>query len=154
MSDTQGLKTRVEDEIRAGLAKEFGQAFSKSKLPVGKKAKGGQAVREFDAVSADGQVVASIKSSSWTTSGGNVPAAKINSFYAELYFFGRIGRRARKLLVFTEREALEGFKKVCDGKKPEDVELIHRPLSSAIQRLVRSIREKASRENGARTKAR
>lgn len=150
MSDTQGLKSRVEDEIRAVLEKEFGQVFMKGSLPVGKKADGGQAVREFDAISKDKQVIASIKASSWTTSGGNVPAAKINSFYAELYFFSLIGRRRRKLLVFTEKEAMEGFKKICDGKKPADVELVHRPLSPGSQRLVRSIRVKASRENGAK----
>ncbi len=152
MSDTQGLKTRVEDEVRAGLMKKFGQAFSKGSLPVGKKDGGGQAVREFDAISADGQIVASIKTSSWTTAGGNVPAAKINSFYAELYFFGLIGRRKRKLLVFTEKQTLAGFMKVCDGKKPADVELVHRPLSPGTQRLVRSIRRKASWENGVKPK--
>lgn len=152
MSDTQGLKMRVEDEIRTGLTKEFGQAFKKVCLSVGRKEGGGKAVREFDAVSADGQIVVSIKSSSWTTSGGNAPAAKINSFYAEFYFFSLIGRRGRKLLVFTEQEALAGFKKVCDGKKPADVELVHRSLSPETQRLVRAIRGKSSRENGAKAR--
>jgi len=146
VSDTQHLKTHVEDEVRAWLTKEFGQTFRKDFLQVGIKSDGSPAVREFDAISTDGQIVASIKASTWITVGGNQPAAKVHSFYTELYFFDLIGKRAKKLLIFTDAAARNGFAKICDGKKADDVELMPFELSSGIRREADLALAAASRE--------
>ncbi len=59
VANTAILRYKVEPVICAALEKEFGQPFSSRVLPLS-----GGATREFDAVSADGAVVVSIKSSS------------------------------------------------------------------------------------------
>ena len=59
MANTAILRSKVEPAIRARLSEEFGQPFSSQVLPLP-----GGARREFDAVSRDGTVVVSIKTSS------------------------------------------------------------------------------------------
>jgi hypothetical protein len=70
MADTRYLKSIVEDHIRAWLKDKFGQPFKSVFLPlVG--VEGTARTHEFDAVSADGMIVCSIKTASWKTSGKN-----------------------------------------------------------------------------------
>jgi hypothetical protein len=59
MANTAMLRYRVEPVIRKRLAEEFGQPFASRVLALP-----GGAQRAFDAVSADGSVVVSIKTSS------------------------------------------------------------------------------------------
>jgi hypothetical protein len=72
MANTAMLRYKVEPVIRERLAKEFGQPFASRILVLP-----GGAQREFDAVSADGTVVVSIKTSSGlTTLAGIFPAGR------------------------------------------------------------------------------
>ena len=146
MGNTQKLKTRVEDEVREWLERKFKKSFISKRLAIGTKSKKEAATREFDAVSDDGSIVASIKSNSWTTSGGNIPSAKVNIFYTELYFFGLLKDKPKKLFIFTNKATLEGFKNTSDGKRPKDVELIHVPLAKNTKRVVARVNRKASQE--------
>ena len=74
------LRQVVEEHVREHLAAEFGQTFSARYLAL---TPGGR--HEFDAVSADGLIVASIKSASGLTAGGRIPSGKIRDSLAELY---------------------------------------------------------------------
>ena len=85
VANTAILRYKVEPVIREQLAVRFGQPFASRIL---RFPEGGQ--REFDAVSADGRVVASIKCSSGLTSGGNLPTGKINSCITDLYYLSLV----------------------------------------------------------------
>ena len=68
MAKTVELKTQVEPFIRKGLEKSYpGHTFTEKALPLRRKKDGNYAVHNFDAVSEDNSIVASIKSfSTWT----------------------------------------------------------------------------------------
>ena len=69
MADTTMLKTKVEPFICEELEKSYpGHAFAPKAIPLRKKRDGTCATHEFDAVSDDTTIVASIKSHSWKTS--------------------------------------------------------------------------------------
>jgi len=146
VAKTVELKTKVEPFIRKELEKSYpGRTFTPKTLALRKKRDGTYAVHEFDAVSEDNSVVASIKSHSWLTSGGKSPAGKIGQIYEALYFLTLVDAKT-KLLILTDREAYEGFLRVSDGKIAEGMEIKFCPLSPELQLLVSKVHQKASQE--------
>jgi hypothetical protein len=79
MANTSLLRREVEDYVRDVLAKRHDQHFKPRRL----RLRSGGA-HEFDAVSADGQIIVSIKSASGLTAGGKDPSGKIKDGIAEL----------------------------------------------------------------------
>ena len=77
MADTTYLRRIVETYVRDQLSREFGQTFSARFLSL---QPGGR--HEFDAVSEDRGVVASIKAASGLTAGGRNPSGKIKDCIA------------------------------------------------------------------------
>lgn len=145
MVNTTELR-EVERFIRKELAKDYpGHTFTEKKLSLRKKRDGTYAVHKFDAVSEDNTIVASIKSHSWLTSGGNPPVGKIGQIYQSLHLLGLVDAKT-KLLILTDREAYEGFLSVSDGKVAEDIEIKFYPLSLELQLSVKKVRQKASQE--------
>ncbi len=145
MAKTIELK-EVERFIRKELAKDYSRhTFTEKKLPLREKRDGTYAVHNFDAVSEDKTIVASIKSHSWLTSGGNLPSGKIAQIYQSLYFLSLVYAKT-KLLILTDREAHEGFLRVSDGKVAEDIEIKFYPLSPELQLSVKKVHQKASQE--------
>lgn len=128
-----------------GLPSRFRLNFDKRKLAVGLRHDGSESYHEFDAVSADGRIVVSIKASSGPTSGGNVPDGKIKGAYAELHFLGLVDAPER-YLVLTDQEFYRIFSSVSEGKLPPLVELLHIPLPETLQREVTAARDVASKE--------
>jgi len=98
----------------------------------------------FDAVSEDNSIIASIKSHSWLTSGGNLPSGKIGQIYQALYFLSLVDAKT-KLLILTDREAYEGFLRESDGKVADGIEIKFYLLSPELQVLVTEVHQKASR---------
>lgn len=146
MAKTVELKTKVEPFIRKELEKSYpGHTFTPKALPLRRKRDGTYAVHEFDAVSEDNSIVASIKSHSWLTSGGKSPAGKIGQIYESLYFLSLVDAKT-KLLVFTNRVTYEGFLVKSDGKIAEDVETKLYPLPPELQGLVNKVHQRASKE--------
>lgn len=96
MANTNYYKTHVEPYVRAELERLHGASFSSQTL---KLTTGG--THEFDAVSADGSIVASIKSLSGKTSRGRRPAAKYSVCLAELYFLSLVDAPKRVLVLTT-----------------------------------------------------
>jgi hypothetical protein len=109
MADTSYLKRVVEPRIRTILEDRYGQPFYKRFLPL---RSGGR--HEFDAVSADGEIVVSIKSSSGLTSGGNAPDGKIKNSLAELYYLSLVDAPTR-ILVLTNPDFHRIFTKKAEG---------------------------------------
>jgi len=146
MAKTVELKTTVEDFIRLGLKKSYpGHSFKEKALPLGKKKDGTFAVHKFDAVSEDNSIVASIKSHSWLTSGGNLPSGKIGQIYQSLYYLSLVDAKI-KLLILTNIKAYEGFLKLCDGKIAEDIEIRLFQLPPKLQLIVSKVQQTASEE--------
>ncbi len=61
----------AEAKVQTDLAKEFGQTFTEKRLPVGCRWDGTVAYKGFDAVSAEGKVVAMVKNYSASNLVGN-----------------------------------------------------------------------------------
>lgn len=140
MANTAMLRYKVEPHVRAKLEQEFGQSFSSKRLPLP-----GGATREFDAVSHDGSVVVSIKTSSGLTSGGRRPAGKINSCTADLYYLSLLDAPVRRL-VLTNPDFHEIFTTVMRGAIAAGVTVELVELPPELQAEVDSVIAEASSE--------
>lgn len=146
MADTSKLRYLVEPYIRNKLEKLYpGHNFTEKTLPLRKKIDGTYAFHNFDAVSEDNSIVASIKSHSWFTSGGKRPSGKIGEIYQSLYFRGLI-KAETKLMIFTNRETYERFKELSDGKLDDGIEIKFIKLSEELQKVVRKVQDEAREE--------
>ncbi len=136
----------AEDYVRTtALPELFHQPFEKEFLPVGRKADGSIARHEFDAVSKDQTLVASIKALSGRTARGRNPSGKVNDANAELLFLSLV-RASRRFLVLTDESFFRLFERESDGKRPPGVELLHVPLPQSIREKLERARKIASRE--------
>ena len=81
MADSR-VQLETEDWVRREwLPRQFNQSFRRERLRL---APGG--VFDFDAVSADDQIVANISTSSGITFGGHNPSAKVQKLRADMLF--------------------------------------------------------------------
>src|SRR2546427_4538976 len=135
MADTRGYLKAEESVRNKGLPERFHQRFEKRALRVGTKQDGSPAMHEFDAVSENGDIVASIKAHSGKTTGGNPPQGKFNSAFAEVLFLSIVPAR-EKYLVLTDPRFHELFRSKADGKLPSGVKLLLLPVSGEIQEVV------------------
>jgi hypothetical protein len=142
MANTAILRTKVEPVIRGRLADDFGQPFLSKVLTLP-----GGAQREFDAVSADGLIVVSIKTSSGLTSGGNLPGGKINSCIADLYYLSLLKAPVRRLAL-TNPEFYGIFTTRMAGAIAPGIDVVLMPLDVALQAEVDTVIAAASREMG------
>ena len=146
MAETIEIKTKIEPFIRKELEKSYpGHTFSEKALPLRRKRDGTYGVHKFDAVSEDNTIVASIKSHSWLTSGGNLPSGKIGQIFQSLYFLSLVNA-GTKLLILTDREAYKGFLVVSEGKVADGIEIKFCPLPPELQLRVKKVHQKASQE--------
>jgi hypothetical protein len=140
MANTSYLRREVERYVRQQLEKEFSQPFTAEFLAI---APGGK--HEFDAVAADRNVIASIKSASGLTAGGNIPNGKINDCLAELYYLSLTQAPIRRL-VLTTPSFFEIFKKRTVGAVAPGIDIVCVPLPANIQAEVDRVVREASRE--------
>jgi hypothetical protein len=109
MTDTTYLRSVVESHVREVLGSRHGVPFSSQVLRL---RPGGR--HEFDAVSADGRIVAGVKTASGRTAGGKIPTGKVKSCLAELYYLSLVDAPVR-LLVLTTPAFYEIFTKITAG---------------------------------------
>lgn len=140
MANTQFYKTHVEPYVRAEMERLHGRRFSCKIL---KLITGG--THEFDAVAEDGSIVASIKSLSGKTKGGNNGAARYANCIAELYFLSLVFAETR-MLVLTTPEQHTMFTKYIRGRLVPGVSVELLTLPPEIQAEVDRIRSIASGE--------
>jgi hypothetical protein len=140
VANTSYLRYTVEPWVRGRLAERYGQAFSPRVLPL---APGG--THEFDAVSNDGCIVASIKANSGLTSGGNHPTGKVATCLNEVYFLTLVAASER-LLVLTNPDFHRIFTRATAGQIDPRVKVELLPLSSAMQQIVDGVTALASKE--------
>ncbi len=140
MANTSLLRREVEDYVRGVLANRHGQPFEARRLRLGP---GG--THEFDAVSADGHIVVSIKSASGLTAGGKYPSGKVKDCLAELYFLSLVDAPVRTL-VLTTPEFHKLFVKQVAGAVADGVTVECCPLPVELQARVNEIVKRASAE--------
>jgi hypothetical protein len=140
MANTSYLRYSVEPWVRERLAERYGQPFDPK---VVRLAPGGS--HEFDAVSGDGRIVASIKANSGLTSGGNHPTGKVATCLNEVYYLTLVEARER-LLVLTNPAFYEIFVKTLAGKIAAGVQIVLVPLPAEMQRQVDGVTLLASQE--------
>ena len=140
MADTSYLRYTVEPWIREQLQGTYRQTFTSQVLEL---RTGGR--REFDAVSEDRCVVASVKAHSGATSSGRNPSAKINSALLEIYFLMLVPADER-ILVLTNPEFFAIFNRSTKGRVVPEVRVELMPLPLDMQTRVDAVTKRASDE--------
>src|ERR1700751_1458636 len=92
------VQIEVEDWVRRNwMASHFGMKFSRERLPL---RSGG--VFDFDAVSEDRSVVATISTSGAKTAGGKYAVGKMHKLRSDMLFLMMVQAK-RRLVILTER---------------------------------------------------
>lgn len=146
MAKTTLFKNEVEPLVRDELKRIYpGHTFKETELRLGKRDDGTWATHKFDAVSEDKSIVGSIKSHSWKTSGGHLPAGKIGEMYQAIYFLSLVGAK-QKLLILTDKGTYDGFVKAGNGKIAAGIDIKFCRLTPELQERVYAVQREASRE--------
>jgi len=140
VANTVYYKTHVEPYVREQLERLHGQGFSSK---VCRLTTGG--THEFDAVSDDATIVASIKSLSGKTATGKNPAGKIYACFAELYFLTLV-EAPRRMLVLTTPDFHEIFTRNLRGRLYPGITVELIVVSPEIQAEIDRIKGIASEE--------
>ena len=140
MVDTTYIKRMVEPYVREELGREFGIKFSSRVLAL---TTGG--THEFDAVSDDQKIVASIKSAGGKTARGKRPSGKIKDSEAELYYLTLVQSETR-LLVLTAPEFHDIMAKRLEGRLASGITLKLIKLPVEMQTQIAQIQTNASTE--------
>lgn len=139
MANTSALQEAIQ-WVRDDLERQFGSVFAKSRVQL---RTGGS--RTFNAVAADGLVVASVMNASGATSGGKKPVGKIRGAVAELYYLSLVDAPHR-LLVVTSSDFLKYLDREMDGALAEGLQIVHVKLPARLAQAVAEVREAASEE--------
>jgi len=146
MANTAKLRYLIEPYVRSELDKIYpGRGFTEKSLPLRKKKDGTYAYHDFDAVSDDNSIIASIKSHSWFTSGGKLPSGKIGQIYQSIYFMSLVTAKT-KLMIFTDFETYQRFKEYSNGKVEDSIEIKYIKLPEELQKIRIKILNEASNE--------
>lgn len=142
MADTR-TQIEVEDWVRREwMPTQFGTRFSRERLKI---RSGG--VFDFDAVSDDLSIVATISTSGSKTSGGKQAAAKIIKLRADMLFLTMVEAK-RRIIVLTEPDMLAQCKReVAGGRVPPEIEFVCAELPTELRKRLTAARLKASKES-------
>ena len=109
MADTR-VQLEVEDWVRRNwMAEQYGMSFSRERLRL---RSGG--VFDFDAVSADHSVVATISTSGSKTSGGKNAVGKMLKLRSDMLFLTMVEAK-RRIVVLTERDMCDQCEREMQG---------------------------------------
>jgi hypothetical protein len=142
MADTRP-QLEVEDWVRENwLANEFGQKFYRDRVRL---SSGG--VFDFDAVSVDQRVVASISTSQARTAGGNLATGKMMKLRSDMLFLTMVVTAERRLIVLTSECMFhQCLKESKGGRVPPEVEFLLADIPDELERKLISARRVASTE--------
>src|SRR5437879_2828448 len=112
------IQTEVEDWVRRNwMPTQYGTKFSRERLRL---RSGG--VFDFDAVSEDHSIVASISTSGAKTAGGKHAVGKILKLRADMLFLTQIEAK-RRVIVLTEQDMCDLCEKeFAAGRVPREIE--------------------------------
>jgi hypothetical protein len=136
------VQLEVEDWVRRNwMPENFGQQFHRDRV---KLSCGG--VFDFDAVSADGRITASISTSGGKTARGKFGVGKLLKIRSDMYFL-LLADADRRVVVLTEPDMLA----VCEAEKrngrvPASIEFVLAHIPNELRNRLNAARQKASEE--------
>ena len=141
MADTR-VQVEVEDWVRRNwMASQFGVKFSRERLPL---RSGG--VFDFDAVSEDRSIVATISTSGARTSRGKHAVGKILKLRSDMLFLTMVEAK-RRVIVLTERDMFDQCEKeAAGGRTPPEIEFTCAEIPEDLRARLGSARARASGE--------
>ncbi len=141
MADTS-FQLVIEEWIRTEwLPKAFGQPFSARRLRL---SSGG--LFAFDAVSEDGEIVATISTSAAKTAGGKRSTGAVMKLRSDMLFL-LMSRAPKPVLVFTE-PCMHGYwhAERSRGRVPPEIDFVHVPLPAELAAPLAAARARSSTE--------
>ncbi|HEY1924875.1 MAG TPA: hypothetical protein VGG58_06460 [Candidatus Acidoferrum sp.] len=141
MADTR-VQLEVEDWVRRNwMLTHFGMKFSRERLPL---RSGG--VFDFDAVSDDRSIVATISTSGSKTSGGKHAVGKILKLRSDMLFLTMV-KTSRRVMVLTERDMCDQCEKeAAGGRVPPEIEFVCAIIPDELRIRLVTARQTASIE--------
>ena len=141
MADTR-VQVDVEDWVRREwMPGRYGQRFSPERAAL---TSGG--VFDFDAVSADGAIVANISTSGLRTAGGKHGTGKVLKVRSDVFFL-LLAEAPRKLMLLTETDMYENWLSEAESRRvPDSIEFVHVEIPHDLDLQLKSSRARASRE--------
>jgi uncharacterized protein YceH (UPF0502 family) len=142
MADTR-VQLEVEDWVRRNWMKtQYGTRFSRERLRL---CSGG--VFDFDAVSEDRSIVATISTSGAKTSTGKYAVGKILKLRSDMLFLTQVDAK-RRIIVLTERDMCDQCnKEFAAGRVPKEIEFVCADIPDDLRTRLVEGREKASGES-------
>ena len=136
------VQRKVEDWVRKEWMKKFyGKNFYRDRI---KLSSGG--VFEFDAVSQDGDIIASISTSSAITATGRRAAGPLHKIRADILFLIMTSIE-RKIIIFTEQNLYDVFmKEIKEGRVPRNIEFELVKIPNDMSMELKDARNIASKE--------
>ena len=141
VADTR-VQTMVENWVqREWMPERYGQRFSREPVLL---SSGGHF--NFDAVSADGNIIAVIFNERLETASGKHAVGKMLKVRSDLFFLLLTGAE-RRIALLTERDMYERWlREVENGRVPNCIEFVHVEIPNELNSKLEKSRRKASRE--------
>jgi hypothetical protein len=128
------------------MPSHFGAKFSRERLPL---RSGG--VFDFDAVSDDHSIVATISTSGSKTSGGKHAVGKILKLRSDMLFLTMVDAR-RRVIVLTEHDMCDQCQKeAAAGRVPPEIEFVCALIPDELRARLVAARLNASGESSGKT---
>jgi len=142
VADTR-IQLEVEDWVRRNwMASHFGTKFSRERLSL---RSGG--VFDFDAVSEDHLIVATISTSGSKTSTGKYAVGKMLKLRSDMLFLTMVATK-RRLIILTERDMFDQCEKeVTGGRVPPEIEFACATIPDDLRARLATARLSASGES-------
>jgi len=142
MADTR-MQLEVEDWVRRNwMPTHFGAGFSRERLRL---RSGG--VFDFDAVSEDRSIVATISTSGAKTAGGKNAVGKILKLPSDMLFLTMVEAK-RRVIVLTERDMCDQCEReLAGGRVPKEIEFVCAAIPDEVRTRLIAARSKASGES-------
>lgn len=135
--------TRVQLEVEAWvreywMPKEYGHHFQKKRVRL---TSGG--LFEFDAVSEDGSIIASVATSKKKGASGKNAIGSILKFCCDMFYMLLVDTK-RRIQILTEQDMFEYWKKEVDGcRVPASIKFVHVDLPVDLDARLKCARKKA-----------
>ena len=141
MADTR-VQLEVEDWVRRNwMGPQYGTSFSRERLRL---RSGG--VFDFDAVSLDQSIVATISTSGSKTAGGKYAVGKMLKLRSDMLFLTMVNAK-RRIMVLTERDMCDQCEnELKSGRVPPEIEFVCAALPDEMRARLIAARKKASDE--------
>jgi hypothetical protein len=142
MADTR-VQIEVEDWVRQHwMPTNYGMSFYRERLKI---RSGG--VFDFDAVSGDKSIVATVSTSGAKTSSGKHAVGKILKIRSDMLFLTMVDA-SRRVVVLTEHDMYEQcLRETGGGRVPPEIEFVYAPLPDELNKRLVAARQKASVES-------